>query len=101
MGDLARMKHTVVLVLCHSINPQSCVPIGEFEFVVFPYQWKTGTYHIRVALIYACRNFFFVFLLSHPLERCHLIKKIVSDKVYCNRTTGKGADEALKFRIHQ
>ena len=37
-GDRAQMKHTVVLVLSHSINPQSCVPIGEFGFAVFPCQ---------------------------------------------------------------
>ena len=30
------MKHTVVLVLSHSKNPQSCVPIGESGFAVFP-----------------------------------------------------------------
>ena len=32
------MKHMVVLVLSHSINPQSCVPIGESGFAVFPCQ---------------------------------------------------------------
>ena len=37
-GDRAQMKHTVVLVLSHSINPQSCVPIGESGFAVFPCQ---------------------------------------------------------------
>ena len=28
-------------------------------------------------------------------------KKIVHEKYYCNRTTGKGADQDLEFRIHQ
>ena len=35
------MKHTVVLVLSHST--QSCVPIGESRFAVFPCQLKIGT----------------------------------------------------------
>ena len=34
--DGAQMKHTVVLVLSHSTNPQSCVPFGESRFAVFP-----------------------------------------------------------------
>ena len=33
-----------------------------------------GRIYARVALICTCR-IFFVFLYSHPLERCHLIKK--------------------------
>ena len=32
-------KHTVVLVLSHSKNPQSCVPIGESGFAVLPCQF--------------------------------------------------------------
>ena len=28
-------------------------------------------------------------------------EKIVPEKDYCNRATGKGADQALNFRIHQ
>ena len=38
-GDRAQMKHTAVIVLSHSINPQSCVPIGESGFAVFPCQF--------------------------------------------------------------
>ena len=37
-GDWVRIKYTVVLVLSRSINPRSCVPIGESGFAVFPYQ---------------------------------------------------------------
>lgn len=38
VGDWARMKNTVVLALSHSMNPQSCLPIGERWFAVFPCQ---------------------------------------------------------------
>ena len=36
------MKHTVVLVLSYSKNPQSCVPPGESEFAVFPCEKTIG-----------------------------------------------------------
>ena len=32
----ARMKHTIVLVLSNSMNPESCVPTRECEYPVFP-----------------------------------------------------------------
>ena len=35
-SDKAQMKHTVITVLSNSINPQSCVPIAESGFAVFP-----------------------------------------------------------------
>ena len=51
---------------------------------------------IWVALIFNLRFLF----LSPPPNMVPFDKKIVSEKDYCNRTTGKGADQALKFRIH-
>ena len=52
--------------------------------------------YIRVTLIFNLR-----FLLLSPPNMVPFHKKKVPEKDYCNRTTGKGADHALKFRIHQ
>ena len=51
---------------------------------------------IRVALIFNLR-----FLFLTPPNTVPFHKKILLEKDYCNRTTGKGADQALKFRIRQ
>ena len=51
---------------------------------------------LRVALIFNLR-----FLLPLHPNMVPFYKKIVPWKDYCNRTTGKSADQALQFRIHQ
>ena len=64
--------------------------------------WIAKGVHIcntRMALIYTSRIFFCT-LLSLP-RTVPFVTKIVSEKVYCNQTTGKDADQALNFRIHQ
>ena len=54
----------------------------------------------RVASLLYTSRFFFVSLLSpHSMVSFH--KKIIPEQVDYNRTTGKGADQALKFIIHQ
>ena len=50
----------------------------------------------RVARIFNLR---FILLSLPNMVPFH--KKIIPENDYCNRTTGKGADLALKFRIHQ
>ena len=49
-----------------------------------------------MALIFNLR-----FILLSPPNMVPFHKKIVPEKDYCNRTTGKSADQVLKLRIRR